>query len=196
MGIRPLGRTDRHPLAGENVRQVSEIRGPTIGGVELARRQSRPAGRLSRAPRTRSKPSGGDLALRRMRLAGLVCSVILVVPGYAGHESGAVALTIQPRELQELLDARGQPSVTVVDLRGSTAHPRARVPGAQSVPAATLQQQLAGLPRTGLLVIYGENTLDALNSYSQLKEAGFRNVRALAGGFGQWSREGRPVELR
>jgi rhodanese-related sulfurtransferase len=123
-------------------------------------------------------------------------SLVLAVPGHAGHEAGALALTIPPRQLQQLLEARGPEPVTILDLRGEAAHRRAHLPGARSVPAAALLQALAHLPRTGLLVIYGETTLDAVAAYRQLQEAGFRNVRALAGGFGQWSREGLPVEPR
>ncbi len=126
----------------------------------------------------------------------LVSSVILAGPGHAWHEAGSVALTIQPRQLHQLLDPPRSEPVTIVDLRDQAAHRHAHVPGARSVPAATLPQELTRLPRTGILVIYGETTLDAIGAYRRLQEAGFRNVRVLAGGLGQWVREGLPLEPR
>lgn len=99
-------------------------------------------------------------------------------------------------DCRELFDvwATG-PNVTLIDVRSERAFLIERIPGAISVPLATLTPgKIVRLPGDRPIVTYGScRQLDPLRALLAIAEAG-RAARALCGGIEAWVEEGFPTE--
>jgi rhodanese-related sulfurtransferase len=113
-------------------------------------------------------------------------------PAPGGHASPDAPLAIAPEDLERYRGA-GE-AITVVDVRPADAYRRGHVPQARSLPLAELAARRAEVPRLGRVVLYGATAEEAAAAYRTLREADYRNVMILAGGFHAWRRVGLPVE--
>lgn len=138
--------------------------------------------------------------MRATALAAVVLALgiggLLPRPAAGGHESGSIALSILPRQLQALLEAGEIGTLRLIDLRPGDQYARAHVPRARSMQPAHVERLQHEIPRDGLIVVYGATTLDAVDTFALLQRHGYRNVRVLAGGFSAWTQAGFPVETQ
>ena len=123
-------------------------------------------------------------------LLGLVLAGIVAA---CGGGAGGVA-AVEPDELEAVLGSGGAP--LLLDVRSPEEFDRGHVPGARLIPHDELPDRLAELEaaRDGPVVVYCERGGRASAAARVLREAGFRDVRELAGHMARWRREGRPVE--
>lgn len=92
--------------------------------------------------------------------------------------------------------ATGTPGFVVVDARSAADYARGHVPGARSLPHATIGEHTAAtLDRDALVVTYcwGPHCNGATQAAAKLAGLGFR-VKEMIGGFDYWRREGYDVE--
>jgi rhodanese-related sulfurtransferase len=92
--------------------------------------------------------------------------------------------------------AAGTPGFVVVDARSAADHASGHVPGARSLPHATIDARtVAGLDRDTLVVTYcwGPHCNGATQAAAKLADLGFR-VKEMIGGFDYWRREGYEIE--
>jgi rhodanese-related sulfurtransferase len=113
-----------------------------------------------------------------------------------GHESGSIALSIMPHQLQALLGTGGIGPRQLIDLRPLDQYARAHLPQARSMQPSHVEPLQREIPRDELVVIYGSTTMDAVETFAVLRRLGYRNVRVLAGGFSAWTQAGFPVEAQ
>ena len=83
----------------------------------------------------------------------------------------------------------------VLDVRSTAAHEAAHLPGALSVPGATIDAEAVRALPDGLLVVYcwGPGCNGAHKAAARLTAHG-RQVKEMIGGFEYWVREDHPVE--
>ncbi|MEZ4222369.1 MAG: metalloregulator ArsR/SmtB family transcription factor [Polyangiaceae bacterium] len=99
---------------------------------------------------------------------------------------------ISPDELSRLL-ARGK--VTLIDVRPEEEYAAGHLPGALSLPLATLAKRLGELPKRKLVVAYCRSPYCQLadRAVEILRRRGF-DARRLEEGIQEWSARGRQVE--
>jgi rhodanese-related sulfurtransferase len=102
------------------------------------------------------------------------------------------AAELPRNELARLLK-RGD--AVLVDVRPAVEFAHGRARGAINIPIEELADRLDELPQDKQIVAYcrGEYCLFADDAVALLREHGFDAIR-LAGGWPEWSSEGRPVE--
>lgn len=131
--------------------------------------------------------------MKRLALVLSMALAALAGPAGAGHPWLPALLTIDPESLHGLTVA-GRP-VLAVDLRAPEAYREGRLPGARSIPLASLGARHRELPETPLLVLYGASGLEEAATASRyLRAAGRANVFVLEGGFAAWQARGYDVE--
>jgi adenylyltransferase/sulfurtransferase len=112
--------------------------------------------------------------------------------GAAGAPTSAAA-EITPHELaHELPGGR----IQLVDVREPWEWEIGRIAGAVLAPLDDLDQHTGQLDKAGPVVTYCHHGRRSLWARQVLLEAGFRNVRSLAGGIDAWSREIDPEQPR
>ncbi|HEX8090199.1 MAG TPA: rhodanese-like domain-containing protein [Blastocatellia bacterium] len=116
------------------------------------------------------------------------------VSGSISHEAvGAERISVE--ELKAKL-AKKEP-VVIIDVRGSDYDASAtRIKGAMRIAPAELDAHLKDLPRDKEIVTYCACSTDggALHARQVLLENGFKNVRALKGGWNAWNQAQGAVE--
>lgn len=116
------------------------------------------------------------------------------VSGSPSHEAvGAERITVE--ELKAKL-AKKEP-VVIIDVRGSDYDAsETRIKGAVRIAPAELDAHLKDLPRDKEIVTYCACSTDggAIHARQVLLENGFKNVRALKGGWNAWNQSGGAVE--
>ena len=124
-------------------------------------------------------------------MAALVAALVWVSPALGDHRYGPV-FTIDPDDAAALI-ARG--GVAPIDLRPETEFQTGRLPGARSVPLATLASRTAELPPDGVILIYGDGPNERLfRAYHFIRARRAGAVYLLDGGIDGWRRVGYPVE--
>jgi rhodanese-related sulfurtransferase len=114
------------------------------------------------------------------------------VPAFAVHVPTDTPLAIASEDVQRYREAGEE--VTVIDLRPPDMFQRSHVVHARSLPIGELRRRQAEIPRAGRVVLYAGTPEEAAAAYQWLRDAGYRNVMVLAGGFQAWIRLGFPVE--
>jgi rhodanese-related sulfurtransferase len=114
------------------------------------------------------------------------------MPALAVHVFTDTPLAIAPEDVQRYRAAGEE--VAVIDLRPLDAFRRGRVVHARSLPIGELRRRQDEIPRAGRVVLYAGTPEEAAAAYQWLRDAGYRNVMVLAGGFPAWIRLGLPVE--
>jgi len=91
--------------------------------------------------------------------------------------------------------AAGAVPYTILDVRSERSFAAGHLPGARSVPSATIDHDVATSLPDGLLVVYcwGPGCNGAHKAGLALTRHG-RQVKEMLGGFEYWVREGQPVE--
>jgi rhodanese-related sulfurtransferase len=116
------------------------------------------------------------------------------VSGSSSHEAvGAERITVD--ELKAKLASK-EP-VVVIDVRGADYDASStRIKGAMRIVPAELEAHLKDLPRDKEIVTYCACSTDggALHARQVLLENGFKNVRALKGGWNAWNKAEGAVE--
>lgn len=125
-------------------------------------------------------------------LLGLALAGGVAACGAGGGAEGIAA--VEPDELEALLESGEGP--LLLDVRRPEEFARGHVPGARLIPHDELPDRLdeLGAARDGPVVVYCERGGRASAAARVLREAGFRDVRELAGHMARWRREGRPLE--
>jgi hydroxyacylglutathione hydrolase len=132
-----------------------------------------------------------DLAMIGLdRVAGWLGADALDAWTAAGGALGTVAQISVP-ELAARVEAG---DVAVVDVRGRAEWEAGHLPGVENVPVGYLAERLAELPRDRPLVLHCQGGGRSSIAASVLRANGFDNVVNLVGGFGEWQRQGLPVE--
>jgi 3-mercaptopyruvate sulfurtransferase SseA len=115
-------------------------------------------------------------------------------PARAGHPWTPQLLTIDAESLQRMTTAGTRP-VVAVDVRPAAAYQDGRLPGARSIPLATLTVRRREVPADAMVVVYGPAGLeDAVTAYHFLRATGHANVFVLEGGFAGWRAQGYAIE--
>jgi len=104
-------------------------------------------------------------------------------PGYPFQRDWEVT----PRELKALLDQRA--AVVVIDVRTEAERSLARIEGTMHVPLAQLSGRLPVLREheADRIVVLCHHGMRSLKATELLRQAGFDDVRSLAGGIHLWS---------
>jgi rhodanese-related sulfurtransferase len=91
--------------------------------------------------------------------------------------------------------AAGESDFVVVDARSPSSYAAGHLPGAISLPHATIDERTVAALPDGLVVAYcwGPACNGATKAARRLAELG-RPVKEMLGGFEYWRREGHPVE--
>jgi 3-mercaptopyruvate sulfurtransferase SseA len=130
------------------------------------------------------------------RLLSLLVLAILAAagPARAGHPWMPALLTIDPESLQRITTSGARP-VVAVDVRPAAAYEDGRLPGARSIPLASLTVRRREVPADALVVLYGAAGLEeAVTAYQYLRATGHANVFVLEGGFAGWRAQGYAIE--
>jgi ArsR family transcriptional regulator len=124
-------------------------------------------------------------------MAALVVELLLVSPARADHRYGPV-FTIDPDNAAALI-ARG--GVAPIDLRPESEFQSGRLPGARSLPLATLVSRTDELPADGVILLYGDGPNERLfRAYHFVRARRAGAVYLLDGGIDGWRRVGYPLE--
>jgi rhodanese-related sulfurtransferase len=130
-----------------------------------------------------------------MKLVATLCAVVAVLvlapAARADHRYGPV-FTIDPEHAAALI-ARG--GVAPIDLRPESEFQTGRLPGARSLPLATLASRTDELPPDGVILLYGDGPNERLfRAYHFVRARRAGAVYLLDGGIDGWRRAGNPVE--
>jgi len=121
----------------------------------------------------------------------LVAALVLVSPARADHRYGPV-FTIDPEHAAALI-ARG--GVAPIDLRPESEFQAGRLPGAHSLPLATLASRSDELPSDSVILLYGDGPNERLfRAYHFVRARRAGAVYLLDGGIDGWRRVGNPLE--
>jgi rhodanese-related sulfurtransferase len=103
--------------------------------------------------------------------------------------------TVEPVTAGELRERLADSGTLVVDVRPAEEYAAGHVPGAISVPIATLRERLADLPRDVEIVAYCQGPYCVLSpgAVRVLREHGYR-ARTLSGGLTHWRRTGHDMQ--
>jgi ArsR family transcriptional regulator len=103
---------------------------------------------------------------------------------------------LEPVGRSELLQRVREGNVIVLDVRPSEEYAAGHVPGAVSLPLASLEAGLDRLPRDKPIVAYcrGPYCVMAFEAVRRLRERG-RDARRLEDGFPEWRADGLPVAV-
>ncbi|MBI4727931.1 MAG: metalloregulator ArsR/SmtB family transcription factor [Acidobacteria bacterium] len=104
------------------------------------------------------------------------------------------ATDAEPVTREELLRRMRRKAVVVIDVRPAEEYAAAHIPGAVSIPLASLGRRLRSLPRAAQIVAYcrGPYCILAPQAVAILRRKGFR-ARRLEDGFPEWRLGGLPV---
>ena len=115
-----------------------------------------------------------------------------VVQAWTGSNGAAEGVPeVSPDQLVSLLS---EDAVALIDVRNGSEWEAARIPDSQNFPLGRLPETLERIPRDRPLVVHCQAGGRAGVAISVLQASGFENVSHLAGDFGEWSRQQRPVE--
>jgi rhodanese-related sulfurtransferase len=103
------------------------------------------------------------------------------------REIGAEAL----RLLVEVEDVNDRPAL--VDVRTPAEYAAGHMPGARTLPLHGLAAAAASLDPQRTVVVYASTMTGGIDASYVLKQAGFRDVRSLAGGWDAWLEARGPV---
>ncbi len=89
----------------------------------------------------------------------------------------------------------GEPALTIVDVRDSSAFNATHIMGAVSIPMNELVARAnASLELIRDIYVYGETNEQTAEATSNLRKAGYKNVAELLDGLAAWKAIGYPTE--
>lgn len=103
--------------------------------------------------------------------------------------------TLEPVQMEELLQRMFDDGVTVLDVRPEQEYAAGHIEGARSIPLNELESRLGEIPPNSEVIAYcrGPYCILADEAVERLREYGVA-ARRLAGGFPDWRLAGFPVE--
>jgi rhodanese-related sulfurtransferase len=144
-------------------------------------------------------------ALHLVLVLGFICGLALPAMAQDANQKPAMPAVplITPEELKAKFESNQK--VTIIDVRGAESYASSdkRIKGAIHVKLRRLQDRLGfsplkDVPRTQEVITYcacqGETS--AIAAAQVLLSSGFKNVRALKGGWTDWLKISGPVEAR
>jgi rhodanese-related sulfurtransferase len=124
-------------------------------------------------------------------IAALAAVLVLASPAGADHRYGPI-FTIDPEHAAALI-ARG--GAAPIDLRPEPEFQAGRLPGARSLPLATLASRTDELPPDGVILLYGDGPNERLfRAYHYIRARRAGAVYLLDGGIDGWRRLGYQLE--
>lgn len=103
-------------------------------------------------------------------------------------------LEIQPAELRRRLDSANKP--VLLDVRRPDEAAICSFDGSVLIPLHELSWRIDELDPEEATVVYCHHGIRSLNATVMLRQAGFTNVRSLAGGVDRWAAEIDPAMPR
>ena len=94
--------------------------------------------------------------------------------------------------VQELAGAKD--NTFILDVRGRSEYDAGHLAGVKNIPLAELPDRLAELPSDQPIVVHCQGGGRSAIAASLLKANGHENVSNLTGGFGEWAKQGLPVD--
>ncbi len=91
------------------------------------------------------------------------------------------------------LDALHNDKAVIIDIRPTDVYAAAHLNKAINMPLDTIKQQLAQLDKTAETIVYCQNGYQSMMAASLLKNAGFKNIKNVWGGFDQIVNEEKAV---
>ena len=103
---------------------------------------------------------------------------------------------LEPVHSKDLLEALGDGTVTVLDVRPPDEYAAGHIPGAISMPFGEIERRLGELPSDGEIVAYcrGPYCIYAVRAVETLRRLGFR-ARRMEEGIPDWALRGLPVAM-
>jgi rhodanese-related sulfurtransferase len=89
---------------------------------------------------------------------------------------------------------RGEPALSIIDIREHEAFNQGRITGAISMPMEQLDQMKSTLQPQQDIYIYAESDAQAHEAAQMLRAAGFKAVTQIMGGLDAWHEIGGPTE--
>lgn len=114
-------------------------------------------------------------------------------PASAPAAAGASLPLISPQALLER-QAKGDPSLFVLDVRTPKEYAAGHVPGAINVPYDQVASHLAEIPKDKDVVLYCQSGRRAGLAAEVLQASGYTKLEHLQGDIQAWLKDGRPVE--
>lgn len=99
------------------------------------------------------------------------------------HPNGVPVISVQ--ELKQLRDSR-KPHL-LLDVREPSEYAASRIDGAKLIPLAELPGRFGELPKNVPIVVHCHHGGRSAQAVRFLQEAGFKDVKNLAGGIDAWS---------
>ena len=102
---------------------------------------------------------------------------------------------VQAPDVRKDVDAGGALPYLLIDVREPQEQIAGMIPGAAPIPRGVLEMQIGKLTQdeNAPIVCYCGGGTRSLFAAQQLKKMGFKNVKSLAGGFGNWAKSGNPI---
>lgn len=91
------------------------------------------------------------------------------------------------------LDALYNEKAVIIDIRASDVYANAHLHKAINIPLTKLNQQISQLDKTAETILYSQNGYESMIAASLLKNAGFKNIKNVWGGFDQIVNEEKAV---
>ncbi len=114
-------------------------------------------------------------------------------PASAPAAAGVSMPLISPQALLER-QAKGDPSLFVLDVRTPKEYAAGHVPGAINVPYDQVASHLAVIPKDKDVVLYCQSGRRAGLAAEVLQASGYTKLEHLQGDIQGWLKDGRPVE--
>ncbi|MEB3209796.1 MAG: rhodanese-like domain-containing protein [Leptolyngbyaceae bacterium] len=113
------------------------------------------------------------------------------IPGTPETES---QVAVDPIVVKDRLE-KGEPALTIIDIRDRTQFNAERITGAVSMPMSQLVQKAeSSLAKVRDIYLYGESDTATAEAAKKLRAAGFSNVAEIKGNLSAWKALGAPVE--
>jgi rhodanese-related sulfurtransferase len=123
----------------------------------------------------------------------LALALVTASAAIAGHGASGPPVPLVAADHAARLVERGE-ALVWVDLRTPAEFAEGHIPGAVSVPLASLEERVRDIPRTRRVLLYCHCPLEEIAGvYAVLFRLGFRNHAVLADGFAGWAARGHPI---
>ncbi len=83
-----------------------------------------------------------------------------------------------------------QGNIVLIDLRSRSKDAASRIPRSVSIPFATFADRIDDIPINAPVVLYSDNDQETIRAMKMLREAGFKKVSLVEGGYQGWKKLG------
>ena len=96
-------------------------------------------------------------------------------------------------DVAQVAKAQADGSAQIVDVREANEWAGGHIPDAIHIPLGQLTQRQKKLDRSRPVILVCRSGSRSMLGAKMLKEAGFENVKSMAGGIVAWAKDGHPV---